>query len=99
VTIDDETLAVEEIAAVGPGGTHLSRKYTRRHYRDFYVPSLLGQQAYDDGAAGGTSSLLQRTAARTRDLRAQERVYAPSPAATAELDRLIDEIKALREGG
>ena len=97
VTIDDEMLAVEEIAAVGPGGTHLARKYTRRHYRDFYVPSLLSQQAYDDGAAGGTSSLLQRTAERTRDLRSRERAYAPSPEATAELDRLIEETRVLRE--
>jgi hypothetical protein len=40
---------------------------------------------------------LQRTAERTRDLRSRERVYAPSPEATAELDRLIEETRVLRE--
>lgn len=98
VTIDEETLAVDEIAAVGPGGTHLARKYTRRHYRDFYVPTLLSQQAYDGWIAGGAPTLLERTAERTRELRSQERAYAPSPEAAAELDRLIDETRRTREG-
>jgi hypothetical protein len=42
VTIDEESLAVAEIAAVGPGGTHLGRKYSRRHLREFFRPRLAG---------------------------------------------------------
>ena len=41
VTIDAASLAVEEIAAVGPGGTHLARKYSRQHLRDYFRPELI----------------------------------------------------------
>ena len=35
VSTDEQALAVDEIIAVGPGGNHLGRAYTRRHYRQF----------------------------------------------------------------
>ena len=75
VTIDTEALAVEEIAAVGPGGTHLARKYTRRHVRDYVMPQLISQDQYDAWAAAGGSTLLERTAAEDRELRESDRAY------------------------
>ena len=45
VTIDEESLAVAEIAAAGPGGTHLGRKYSRQHLRDFFRPRLISQDS------------------------------------------------------
>ena len=59
VTIDTEALAVDEIAAVGPGGTHLARKYTRQHVRDYVMPKLISQDQYDAWAAAGGSTLLR----------------------------------------
>ncbi|HJW76360.1 MAG TPA: trimethylamine methyltransferase family protein, partial [Thermoleophilia bacterium] len=90
VTIDEESLAVEEIAAVGPGGTHLSRKYSRRHYRDWFLADLIGQESHDAWVSGGASSLLERAAARTRELREGERDYRLSPEASQELERLVE---------
>ncbi len=69
VTIDTEALAVEEIAAVGPGGTHLARKYTRRHVRDYVMPQLISQDQYDAWAAAGSQTLLDRTTQKTKELR------------------------------
>ena len=34
VGVDDEALALNEIDAVGPGGSHLGRGYTRQHHRE-----------------------------------------------------------------
>jgi trimethylamine--corrinoid protein Co-methyltransferase len=34
VVVDDDTLAVDLIAKVGPNGTYLSEKHTRRHMKD-----------------------------------------------------------------
>ena len=39
VTIDTDALALDEIDAVGPGGSHLARKYTRQHMRDYIRPA------------------------------------------------------------
>ena len=96
VTIDEESLAVAEIAAVGPGGTHLARKYSRQHYRDFFLPELMAQESHDAWVGGGASSLLQRAAAKTAELRAAERAYAPTPDALRELDRLVEKARELR---
>ena len=61
VTVDEVTLAAAEIAEVGPGGTHLSRKYTRRHVRDYLQPDLVSQDQYD-----GWAATRQHLAARPR---------------------------------
>ena len=91
MTIDEESLAVAEIAAVGPGGTHLGRKYSRRHLRDFFRPRLIGQDSFESWQAAGAASLLDRAAERTRELRAAERAYRPTDDALRELERLVDQ--------
>ena len=78
VTIDEESLAVAEIAAAGPGGTHLGRKYSRQHLRDFFRPRLISQDSFESWQTAGAPSLLDRAAERTRELRAGDRVYAPT---------------------
>jgi trimethylamine--corrinoid protein Co-methyltransferase len=98
VTIDTETLAVDEIAAVGPGGTHLARKYTRRHVRDYLMPRLISQDQYDGWAAAGGSTLLERTAQRTKELRENERAYRLEPDALQQLDELVEKARREREG-
>jgi trimethylamine--corrinoid protein Co-methyltransferase len=90
VTVDEVTLAAAEIAEVGPGGTHLARKYTRRHVRDYVQADLISQEQFDSWAAAGSASLLDRVAARTGDLRAGERAYAPAPDALRALDALVE---------
>ena len=50
VTIDEAALAVAEIAAVGPGGTHLARAYSRQHYRDYFMPGLIGRSRTTRGS-------------------------------------------------
>lgn len=88
VTIDEESLAAAEIAAAGPGGTHLGRKYSRRHLRDFFRPRLISQDSFEAWQAAGASTLLERAAERTRELRESERAYRPDDDALRELARL-----------
>jgi trimethylamine--corrinoid protein Co-methyltransferase len=89
VTIDEQSLAVEEITAVGPGGTHLARKYSRQHYRDYFMPELIAQESYDAWAAAGGASMLERVAERTRTLRESEPEYRLEPDAALQLDALV----------
>ncbi|HET6477049.1 MAG TPA: trimethylamine methyltransferase family protein [Thermoleophilia bacterium] len=94
VTIDETALAAAEIAEVGPGGTHLARRYTRQHVRDYLQPDLVSQDQYDGWAAAGSTSLLERAAVRSRELREGERAYAPAPDALRELDALVERARA-----
>ncbi len=88
LTIDEESLAVAEIAAAGPGGTHLGRKYSRKHLRDFFRPRLIAQDSFESWEVAGAPSLLDRAAERTRELRESERAYRPSDDALRELEHL-----------
>ena len=88
VTIDEESLAVAEISAVGPGGTHLGRKYSRQHLRDFFRPRLISQDSFESWQGAGAPSLLERAAERTRELRTSERTYRLADDALRELARL-----------
>ena len=99
MTIDTEALAVEEIVAVGPGGTHLARKYTRRHVRDYVMPRLLSQDQYDAWATAGGPTLLERTAQKTTELRGCERGYGLEADALRQLDELVETARREREAG
>ena len=89
VTIDTDALALDEIDAVGPGGTHLGRRFSRRRVHEFFTPRLLAQASHDAWQAAGSSSLLDRVAARAAELRAGERAYRLDPAAEQALDQLV----------
>jgi trimethylamine:corrinoid methyltransferase-like protein len=97
VTIDTEALAVDEIAAVGPGGTHLARKYTRRHVRDYLMPQLISQDQYDGWAAAGGATLLERTVRKTKELRESERAHRLEPDALRRLDDLVERARRERK--
>jgi trimethylamine---corrinoid protein Co-methyltransferase len=90
IAIDEESLAVAEIAAVGPGGTHLGRKYSRQHLRDFFRPRLIGQDSFEAWQAAGAASLLDRAAERTRELREGERAYQLDEDSERALDALVE---------
>jgi trimethylamine--corrinoid protein Co-methyltransferase len=90
VALDEDALAVDEIAAVGPGGTHLGRKYTRRHLREYHRPVLVAQESHDSWEAAGGSELLERAAARTRELREAAPVWELDDAARRELERVVE---------
>jgi trimethylamine--corrinoid protein Co-methyltransferase len=46
IPVDDETLALDVVASVGPGGSFLSQKHTRRHGRDYPPPALFNRRPY-----------------------------------------------------
>ena len=60
VPVDDEALALDEIAEVGPGGNFLSRKYTRKHARDFWYDDLFDHAVFDRWVAAGRHTMLYR---------------------------------------
>ena len=87
-SLDAESLALDEIMEVGPGGNFLARRHTREHRRDFVSPELLMQQPHGVWQGAGESSLLDRVAERSRELRAVGRAYTLPDAAAAALDGL-----------
>ncbi len=56
IEVNDETLAVDLIKKVGPGGNYLADKHTRRHMRDIWQPVVYDRKPYgqweDSGRRG-----------------------------------------------
>ena len=73
----------------GPGGNHLSRPYTRKHYRDFWVPTLLDKAPHDRWESNGGTSLKQRVQARVAELRAEAKPFVLSTDAQTGLDAML----------
>jgi trimethylamine---corrinoid protein Co-methyltransferase len=83
--IDDETLAVEAVRDVGPGGHFLAHRHTRAHMRDSFARGVTHQPGPDG---------LFRDALETARERAEQlwREYEPEPPAEdlrAELTRIL----------
>ncbi|MFH2037987.1 MAG: trimethylamine methyltransferase family protein [Chloroflexota bacterium] len=47
ILVDDETMALDTIAAVGPGGNYLSQKHTLKHMRDVFLPEFMDRRPYN----------------------------------------------------
>ncbi len=54
VRIDDEALAVDVIAEVGPGGEFLSHDHTMAHWRELWVPKLFDRQLLETWELAGS---------------------------------------------
>lgn len=46
IVVNDDTLALDTIAAVGPGGNFLTQKHTRQHMRDVFLPNFMDRRPY-----------------------------------------------------
>ena len=46
ITVNDDTLALDVIRAVGPGGNFLKQKHTRAHMRELWQPRLMDRRPY-----------------------------------------------------
>ena len=87
--VDDEALAVEEILAVGPGGNHLARPYTRKHFREIWQSDLFDHGVFDRWQADGSKTLLDRARERAAALLAEPRAFALGADVTAGLAALV----------
>jgi trimethylamine--corrinoid protein Co-methyltransferase len=68
IPVDDETLAVDDIARVGAFGDFLSLDATLRHMRELSQPTVLDRRVREDWEERGASDLATRTRARALEL-------------------------------
>jgi trimethylamine:corrinoid methyltransferase-like protein len=61
---------------------------TRRHFRDFWRPSLIDQSTHDRWSASGSTTLLERVRARLAEIRAAGPAFELDEAVMRRLDEL-----------
>jgi trimethylamine--corrinoid protein Co-methyltransferase len=88
IVVDEESLALDAIRAVGPGGNFLTQKHTKRHMRDIWVPQFMDRRPYGvweekrDGARDWARD-------KARHILATHRPEPLDPQLSAELQRII----------
>jgi trimethylamine--corrinoid protein Co-methyltransferase len=84
-----ESLAVDVIRRVGPGGTFLMEAHTLAHMRRFWYSPLIDRQRYDAWTADGSQTLSDRVRTETQRILDSHQPEALDPALLKEIDRFI----------
>ena len=99
IRVDDEALAVDDIAAVGPFGDFLSLDATMRHMREASQPDLIDRRVREDWEARGSSDLYQRSLQKARHIL---ETHQPEPLpddVLARIRRIVDDADLEPAGG
>ncbi len=88
ITITPETLALEVIEQVGPGGSYLGEKHTVRHFRENWFPTLMNRRNYEGWTAAGSLSLGDKANERVRRILSEHQPEPLSPGVVVELDKM-----------
>jgi len=69
ITVTPETLAVDVIERVGPGGHYLTQEHTRQHFRaEVWLPTLMDRRMRRTWEADGRQTMADRVRAKVRDI-------------------------------
>jgi trimethylamine---corrinoid protein Co-methyltransferase len=89
VEVNEETLAVDVVAAAGPGGDFLRTKHTRRHVRDLqWRPTVFNRVSQARWEAEGSLDLREKARRRAREILA---THEPAPL-PANVRKAMDEL-------
>jgi trimethylamine--corrinoid protein Co-methyltransferase len=69
IEVNDETLAIDVIDKVGPGGHYLAEKHTLKHFQDvLFFPELTDRQSYDAWRKDGGKNMVSRAKEKAEDI-------------------------------
>ena len=68
ISVDDESLAIDLIDKIGPGGHYLNEDHTMEHFRDVWYSDLFDRKVYDVWLEEGGKKFEQRLQDKTTTL-------------------------------
>jgi trimethylamine--corrinoid protein Co-methyltransferase len=90
IPVDDETLMVDDIHAVGSQHDFLSLDSTYKHMRDQSQPKLVDRRVREDWVAAGGTDLYQRATAEARRILETHEPEPLTPEVAAELRAIVE---------
>jgi trimethylamine--corrinoid protein Co-methyltransferase len=85
IEVSEDTLLVEEIDRVGPGGHYMKTAETVKRFRDYWFPSLLSRKTRERWLEAGGLTLGQRLSERVKEIIAE---HEPQPLDRAKKERI-----------
>ncbi len=89
IRVDDETLAVEDIHAVGSHGDFLALDATMKHMRELSQPELIDRRVREEWLERGGGDVYQRALGKARQLLETHEPLPLPDGVPAELRRII----------
>ena len=78
IEVSENTLMLDELDTVGPGGHFLDTEQTLKRFRDFWFPGLLDRKRREQWLEAGATTLGQRLNARVKEITKE---HQPKPLA------------------
>jgi len=95
LVVDENTLALETMKVVGPGGTFLSQDHTFQHFRrELWMPNLLERRNWDLWEKDGAMDIFKVAERKTLEMLAAD----PESLLPAEVQDQIDEVVRKAQG-
>ena len=89
IEITEETMMLDEIHNVGPGGHFMATDQTLRRFRDFWYPDLFERQRREGWLAAGSMTLGQRLNARVKEILKEHRPRALDPDKVRQVQEIV----------
>ncbi len=91
IEVSPDTLGVEVIAKVGPGGDFLREKHTARYVRgQQWMPTILNRKTRENWKADGAADLREKARRRALAILADHKPAPIAPGVKATIDGLVD---------
>ena len=98
VEVSDETLLLDLIDRVGPGGQFMSKRHTARHCRaEIWNPTLMDREPWVNWQAAGAQTMLDRIKAKLRRILTEHQPPPLPDGATEKIEAILQAAEA-REG-
>jgi trimethylamine--corrinoid protein Co-methyltransferase len=89
VRLDEESLAVDMIHEVGPGGEFMSHDHTMRHFRELWSPQIFDRSQLDRWEAEGGKDLNARLREATVALMEEHKVEGLGEEVEEEIEEIL----------
>jgi len=90
VEVNDETLALDVIKKVGPGGHFLAQKHTMDNFmKAQFIPELIDRSSYDEWKKNGEKSLVDKAKEKVKKILKEHSVPPLDKDIQRELDKII----------
>jgi trimethylamine--corrinoid protein Co-methyltransferase len=90
ISVDDESLAIELIDKIGPGGHYLHEDHTMAHFKDIWYSDIFDRKVFDVWLEEGGAKFDQRLQEKTKALMKHQ----PDPLQ----DKVLKEIEKMEQG-
>jgi len=92
IVVDDESLALETIANVGPGGHYLAQKHTRKHMRELFMPEFMDRRPYSQWEEKNDDAR-DWAVNKARKILKEHQPEPLDPRISAEMDKIIKSVE------